>query len=90
MLVMDITCIIYSRLMPSAGVGGRVGSVEARRAISEGSWLESRSWRFTDCGLILGMCHPSSQPTPTAGPQKACVTDYRFLTLYDHSSRKGR
>ena len=55
---------------------------------SEGSWFESRSWWFTDCGLILGKCHPSSfhpQPTPTAVPQKACVTDCRFLTLYDHS-----
>ena len=40
MLVIDITCIIYSRLMPSAGVGGRVGSVEARRAID----LKVRGW----------------------------------------------
>ena len=30
-------------------------------------------------------------PPPTAVPQKkACVTDHRFLTLYDHSSRMGR
>ena len=38
------------------------------------SWFESRSCRFTDCRLILGMCHPSSfhpQPTPTAVPQKS-------------------
>ena len=75
----------------SMGSGWLCGSAQSYR--SEGLWFEFRSWRFTDCGLILGMCHPSSfhpQPTPTAVPQKACVTDYRFLTLYDHSSRKGR
>ena len=34
---------------------------------SEDLWFESCSWQFTDCGLILGMRHPSSyhsQPTP--------------------------
>ena len=25
-----------------------------------------------------------------SNPQKTCATDYRFLTLYDHSSRMGR
>ena len=77
--------------MNEGGSGWLCGNAQSYR--SEGSWFESRSWRFTDCGLILGKCHPSSfhsQPTPHGRSPTTCVTDYRFLTLYDHSSRRGR
>ena len=71
------------------GSGWHCGSAQSYR--SEGSWFESRSWRFTACGLILGMCHPSSfhsQPTPHGRSPTTCVTDYRFLTLYSGNSLK--
>ena len=46
---------------------------------SEGSWFESCSWQFTRCGLILGMCHPSSFHLRTNRRSLTCVNEYRFL-----------
>ena len=72
--------LIYAKLygrqkrVCSQSGGARVGSVVMRRAIDlrfvVRALLMAVQW-FTDCGLILGMCHPSSfhpQPTPTAVP----------------------
>ena len=68
----NLTCTTFS-----LGVGGWVGSVVARRAIDlkvRGSSLAHGG--FTDCGLILGKCHPSSfhpQLTPHGrSPKSLC------------------
>ena len=49
-----LSIIIFWRTVRTliyGGSGWLCGNAQSYR--SEGSWFESRSWRFTDCGLIL-------------------------------------
>ena len=72
--------------------GARVGSAVARKAIDlnvvrvtlmavHGLRADLRN---VSSFIVLSLTHPHS------APQQTCVTDHRFLTLYDHSSRMGR
>ena len=78
------TCSVLGAPTPSnlpyyisgGGEGWLCGSAQNHR--SEGSWFESRSWWFTDRGLILGMCHLSSShdfiPNPPTHPPPTALS----------------
>ena len=81
-VALTCTCSVLQSARSEGGSGWLCGNAQSYR--SEDSWFESFQWQFTNCRLILGMCHPSSF---TPNPPSTCVPHYRFLTPYDHSCR---